>query len=48
MSRTYNMSAAIVAATTEIINKAVDDATELLSAKYGFDAAAAKEFLKRN
>ena len=46
MSRTYNMSAAIVAATTEIINKAVDDATELLSAKYGFDAAAAKEFLK--
>jgi len=45
MSRSYNMPAAIVAATTEIIHKAVDDATELLATKFGFDVEQAKEFL---
>lgn len=46
MSRTYNMSNAIVAATTELINKAVDEATELLATKFGFNAEQAKVFLK--
>jgi hypothetical protein len=40
------MSTAIVAATTELINKAVDEATELLATKFGFDAEQAKAFLK--